>query len=64
MIWRTSQNDEENELRIELMRTQIDYYRSQMRWDVIKTLIAFLAVVAAFGGFVLALAVFLAPHIK
>jgi hypothetical protein len=44
------------------MKTQIDYYKAQMRMDVIKVLIAFLAAAAAFGGFAVGFGALLAPH--
>jgi hypothetical protein len=59
--WPTPE-EEERAIQVELMKTQIDYYRAQMRLDVIKVLIAFLAASAAFGGVAVGLAALLAPH--
>jgi hypothetical protein len=49
-------------MRIELMKTQIDLYRTQQRWEVFKALAAILGAAVALMGFTLALAFWLAPH--
>jgi phytoene/squalene synthetase len=70
----TTDNDESAEpelrnLRIELMKAEIDHHRLDMRkleqdlrWEPWKALAAFLAAAAAFGGAVLGLAVWLSQH--
>lgn len=53
--------DDERQLRIELMRTQIDLYRSQHRWEVWKALAAMIAASAVFAGSVIGLSNWLRP---
>lgn len=59
----TDEEDEERQLRIELMQTQIDHnrlnmarLRQEMRLEPYKAIAAFLAAAAAFGGIIVALA--------
>lgn len=59
----TEADAEEQELRIELMKTQIDHnrinmarLRQEMRWEPYKAIAAFLAAAAAAGGIIVALA--------
>ena len=47
---------EEQELRIELMNTQIDKFRREMRWQPFVALATILAAVAAVAGIILAVA--------
>ena len=46
--------DEERELRINLMQTQIELYKAQLRWEPWKALAAMVAAAAVFIGGVLA----------
>jgi hypothetical protein len=43
-------DDEEQALRITLMKTQIDRLRQEMRWEVYKALAAILGAAAAIAG--------------
>jgi len=52
-------DDEEQERRIELMKTQIDLYPKQARWEVIKGLAAILGAAAAIAGTAVGLAALL-----
>jgi hypothetical protein len=61
---------EERELRIELMKTQIDHgrvnidqIRRELRWEPYKALAAIVGAAVAMMGFTLALAVWLGPHL-
>jgi hypothetical protein len=63
--------DTERERRIELLKTQIDQDRlnhqefmRQLRWEPYKALAAILGAAAAMLGITLALAIWLAPHLK
>jgi hypothetical protein len=46
--------DEEHDLRINLMQTQIELYKAQLRWEPWKALAAMIAAAAVFMGGVLA----------
>jgi hypothetical protein len=48
--------NEERELRINLMQTQIELYKAQLRWEPWKALAAMVAAAAVFMGGVLAVA--------
>lgn len=59
----TAADEEEQQLRIELMKTQIDHnrinmtrLRQEMRLEPYKAVAAFLAAAAAIGGIIVALA--------
>jgi hypothetical protein len=54
-------DEEERELRVNLMQTQIELYKAQLRWEPLKALAAFVAGVAVFGGLVIGLANLLHP---
>jgi uncharacterized membrane protein YccC len=45
------------------MKTQIDLFREQMRWEPWKALAAIIGSAAAMMGATLALAIWLAPHL-
>jgi cytochrome c-type biogenesis protein CcmH/NrfG len=47
--------DAERELRVNLMQTQIELYKAQLRWEPWKALAAMIAASAVFAGSVLAL---------
>jgi phage baseplate assembly protein W len=47
--------DEERELRINLMQTQIELYKAQLRWEPWKALAAMVATAAIMGGTIVAL---------
>ena len=51
--------DLEQELRIELMQTQIDKFRQEMRWQPYVAFATILAGVAAMAGVILAVAHFI-----
>jgi hypothetical protein len=53
--------DEERALRINLMQTQIELYKAQLRWEPWKALAAMAAAAAVFAGSVLALSNWLHP---
>jgi hypothetical protein len=62
--------DEERQLRIELMKAQIDHTRvdmaklqREMRWEPWKAMAALLAGTAAMAGAILALAAWLSQHL-
>jgi|HubBroStandDraft_3_1064219.scaffolds.fasta_scaffold1774494_2 hypothetical protein len=62
--------DEERQLRIELMKAQIDHtrvdmakLRSEMRWEPYKALAVLLGATAAWAGAILALAAWLSQHL-
>lgn len=64
------EDDEERQLRIELMKAQIDHTRvdmakleREMRWEPWKALAALLAGTAAMAGAILALAAWLSQHL-
>ena len=46
------------------MKTKIDLFRTQMKWEVWKALAAIIGAAAAMMGFTLALATWLAPHLR
>jgi hypothetical protein len=46
------------------MRTQIDLYRKQARWETLKAVAIIIGAAAAMMSATLALAVFLAPHLR
>jgi hypothetical protein len=54
-------DDEERELRINLMQTQIELYKAQLRWEPWKALAAMVATAAVFMGGVLAVSNWLHP---
>ena len=43
-------DDEERDLRIELMKTQVQRMRQEMRWEVYKAMAAILGAAAAIGA--------------
>ena len=49
-------DDEERSLRIELMKTQIDKFRQEMRWEPYKAFAAIIAGTAAMAGIILGVA--------
>jgi len=51
-----SEGDEERELRIELMTTQIEKLRQEMKWEPYKAIAAILAATAAMAGVILGVA--------
>jgi hypothetical protein len=53
--------DEERELRANLMQTQIELYKAQLRWEPWKALAAMVAAAAVFMGGVLALSNWVHP---
>jgi hypothetical protein len=53
--------DAERELRVNLMQTQIELYKAQLRWEPWKALAAMVAAAAVFTGGVLALSNWLHP---
>jgi hypothetical protein len=53
--------DEERELRANLMQTQIELYKAQLRWEPWKALAAMVAASAVFMGGVLAVSNWLHP---
>lgn len=53
--------DTERKLRIDLMQTQIELYKAQLRWEPWKALAAMVAASAVFAGSVLALSNWLHP---
>lgn len=55
-------DDEERQLRIELMQTQIEHFRRQMRWEPYKAIAAIVGASAAMTAATLALAGWLASH--
>jgi hypothetical protein len=54
-------DDEERELRINLMQTQIELYKAQLRWEPWKALAAMVAAAAVFMGGVLAVSNWVHP---
>jgi hypothetical protein len=67
----TTEEQEERELRIELMKVQIDHerldmdkLRREMRWEPWKAMAALLGGTAAMAGAILALAAWLSQHIS
>ena len=48
-------DDEEREIRVNLMQTQIELYKAQLRWEPWKALAAMLAASAVMTGAVLGL---------
>lgn len=66
----TADDREERDLRIELMKAQIDHTRvdmaklaREMRWEPYKAIAVLLGATAAWGGAILALAAWLAPRL-
>jgi len=51
-----SEGDEERQLRIELMTTQIEKLRQEMRWEPWKAVAGILAATAAIAGVILGVA--------
>jgi hypothetical protein len=54
-----SESDEEKRLRIELMRTQIDLYTRQARWEALKAVAIFLSTATAMAALILTVAHFI-----
>jgi hypothetical protein len=54
-------DDDERDLRVNLMQTQIELYKAQLRWEPWKALAAMIAAAAVFAGSVLALSTWLHP---
>ena len=48
-----------DQLEVELMKTQIDLYRQQARWETAKALAALLTMTAAWAGLILTVAHFI-----
>jgi hypothetical protein len=55
-MYTTAMNDEEQRLGIELMKTQIDLYRQQARWETLKAVATFATAVVATAALILAVA--------
>ena len=53
--------EEERELRINLMQTQIELYKAQLRWEPWKAVAALFAASAVFAGSVLAVSSWVHP---
>ena len=54
-----SESDEEKRLRIELMRTQIELYTRQARWETLKALAVLLSTMTAMAALILTVAHFI-----
>ena len=54
-------DEEERELRVNLMQTQIELYKAQLRWEPWKALAAMVAAGAVFFGGVIALSNLVRP---
>jgi hypothetical protein len=52
-------DDREQQLRIELMTTQIDLYRRQARWETLKALAVLLSTAMAMAALILTVAHFI-----
>jgi hypothetical protein len=54
-----SESDEEKRLRIELMRTQIELFTRQARWETLKAVAVLLSATAAWSALILTVAHFI-----
>jgi len=52
----TERDQEEQDLRIEMMKTQHDLFKSQLRWETWKAIATIGAAVAAMAGIILGVA--------